>query len=118
MLFEFRRNQAWVSGATPTLAHFVPPPPEALDEILTAFERFGHLPSVHVPPLIKAALAHVQFETIHPFSDGNGRLGRRLIALILRNEGVPRDPQPVPQPVLQAPPRRLLQAAQRGAGQR
>lgn len=60
--------------------------------MLTAFERFGHLPSVQVPPLIKAALAHVQFETIHPFSDGNGRLGRRLIALILRNEGVLRDP--------------------------
>lgn len=89
---EFRKGQVWVGGATPARAHFVPPPPEALDELLAAFERFLHLPSAQMPPLIKAALAHVQFETIHPFSDGNGRLGRLLIALILCNEGVLRDP--------------------------
>lgn len=86
---EFRRGQVWVGGSTPALAHFVPPPPEILDELLAAFERFLH---ADMPPLIKAALAHVQFETIHPFGDGNGRLGRLLIALILCNEGVLRDP--------------------------
>ena len=89
---EFRKGQVWVGGATPALAHFVPPPPEALDEALAAFERFLHVPATETSPLIKAALAHVQFETIHPFSDGNGRLGRLLIALILCNEGVLREP--------------------------
>lgn len=89
---EFRKGQVWVGGSTPALAHFVPPPPEALDEALTAFERFLHAPSTQVPPLIKAALSHVQFETIHPFSDGNGRLGRLLIALVLCNESVLREP--------------------------
>ena len=86
---DFRTGQVWVGGATPARAHFVPPPPEALDDLLAAFERFLH---ADMPPLIKAALAHVQFETIHPFGDGNGRLGRLLIALILCNEGVLRDP--------------------------
>ncbi len=89
---EFRKSQVWIGGASPALAHFVPPPPEALPEALAAFERFLHAPSDQMPPLVKAALAHVQFETIHPFSDGNGRLGRLLIALILCNEGVLREP--------------------------
>lgn len=89
---EFRKGQVWVGGASPSLAHFVPPPPEALDEVLAALERFLHTPPAQMPPLVKAALAHVQFETIHPFSDGNGRLGRLLIALILCNEGVLRQP--------------------------
>lgn len=89
---EFRKGQVWVGGASPALAHFVPPPPEALDEVLAALERFLHAPPTQMPPLVKAALAHVQFETIHPFSDGNGRLGRLLIALILCNEGVLRQP--------------------------
>lgn len=89
---EFRKGQVWIGGATPALAHFVPPPPEALDEALATFERFLHVPATDTSPLIKAALAHVQFETIHPFSDGNGRLGRLLIALILCNEGVLREP--------------------------
>ena len=89
---EFRKGQVWIGGATPALAHFVPPPPEALEDVLAAFERFLHVPATDTPPLIKAALAHVQFETIHPFSDGNGRLGRLLIALILCNEGVLREP--------------------------
>ncbi len=87
---RFRSGQVWVGGASPAVATFVPPPPEALDTLLAAFERFLHETSV--PPLVKAALAHVQFETIHPFSDGNGRLGRLLIALILCNEGVLREP--------------------------
>ena len=89
---EFRKGQVWIGGATPALAHFVPPPPDALDEALAAFERFLHVPATDTSPLIKAALAHVQFETIHPFGDGNGRLGRLLIALILCNEGVLREP--------------------------
>lgn len=89
---EFRKGQVWVGGPSPALAHFVPPPPEALPDALAALERFLHVPPGQMPPLVKAALAHVQFETIHPFSDGNGRLGRLLIALILCNEGVLREP--------------------------
>lgn len=89
---EFRTGQVWVGGKSPAMAHFVPPPPEVLADLLGAFERFLHLPSGQVPPLVKAALAHVQFETIHPFKDGNGRLGRLLIALILCAEGVLREP--------------------------
>lgn len=89
---EFRTTQVWVGGNSPALAHFVPPPPETLNELLAALEKFLHLPSEQVPPLVKAALAHVQFETIHPFVDGNGRLGRLLITLILCAEGVLREP--------------------------
>lgn len=89
---EFRKGQVWVGGASPALAQFVPPPPEALDAALSALERYLHAPPSDAPPLVKAALAHVQFETIHPFSDGNGRLGRLLIALILCHEGVLRAP--------------------------
>lgn len=89
---EFRKGQVWIGGPSPALAHFVPPPPEALDGLLAAFERFLHAPPERMPPLVKAALAHVQFETIHPFGDGNGRLGRLLITLILCREGVLREP--------------------------
>ena len=89
---EFRKGQVWVGGPSPALAHFVPPPPEALPDALAAFERFLHAAPKQMPPLVKAALAHVQFETIHPFGDGNGRLGRLLIALILCNEGVLHEP--------------------------
>lgn len=89
---EFRNVQVWVGGRSPAQATFVPPPPEALEETLAALESFLHAPAESVPPLIKAALAHVQFETIHPFLDGNGRLGRLLIALILCNDGVLREP--------------------------
>lgn len=89
---EFRQGQVWIGGPSPALAHFVPPPPDALPDALAALERFLHAPAGSMPPLVKAALAHVQFETIHPFSDGNGRLGRLLIALILCGEGVLREP--------------------------
>jgi Fic family protein len=89
---DVRQGQVWIGGPSPALAHFVPPPPEALPDALAALERFLHAPAGSMPPLVKAALAHVQFETIHPFSDGNGRLGRLLIALILCGEGVLREP--------------------------
>lgn len=89
---EFRRGQVWIGGRSPAAARFVPPPPDALPESLSAFERFLHTPHAQMPALVKAALAHVQFETIHPFSDGNGRLGRLLIALLLCQEGVLREP--------------------------
>lgn len=88
---QFRTTQVFVGGVG-ARAQFVPPPPDVLDGLLADFERFLHADRQQMPPLIKAALAHVQFETIHPFLDGNGRLGRLLIALILCNEGVLREP--------------------------
>ncbi len=78
---EFRRSQNWLGGSRPGNAVFVPPPPDQLIAVLGPFETFLH--DADTAPLIKAALAHVQFETIHPFLDGNGRLGRLLIALLL-----------------------------------
>jgi Fic family protein len=81
---EFRRSQNWIGGTRPGNAHFVPPAPEMLANLLTNFEKFIHDDSL--PVLVKAALLHVQFETIHPFLDGNGRLGRLLITLILCND--------------------------------
>ena len=85
---EFRTSQNWIGGTRPGNAKFVPPPPERLMEFLDPFEKFLHDDKVPMPVLIKAALTHVQFETIHPFLDGNGRLGRMLITLILCNEGI------------------------------
>lgn len=89
---EFRRSQNWIGGTRPGNALFVPPPPDRLAECLDAFERFLHTDAAGLPPLIRAGLAHVQFETIHPFLDGNGRLGRLLITLILVEAGVLREP--------------------------
>ena len=80
---EFRRSQNWIGGTRPGNAVFVPPPPERVLECMGALERFLHDRPEHTPVLQKAALAHVQFETIHPFLDGNGRLGRLLITLLL-----------------------------------
>lgn len=88
----FRRSQNWIGGTRLGNALFVPPPPDRLDECLDAFERFLHLDDPGLPPLIKAGLAHVQFETIHPFLDGNGRLGRLLITLMLCEARVLREP--------------------------
>ncbi len=85
---EFRRSQNWVGGSRPGNAAFVPPPPERLGECLGALERFLHGDPGPTPTLVKSALAHVQFETIHPFLDGNGRVGRLLIPLILCTEKV------------------------------
>ena len=89
---EFRRSQNWIGGARPSTARFVPPPPERLDACLNALERFLHTDDAAMPPLIRAGLAHVQFETVHPFLDGNGRVGRALITLMLVEAGVLREP--------------------------
>lgn len=80
---EFRRTQNWIGGSKPSNAVFVPPPPEQVVDCMNSLELFLHDQPEPTPPLLKAALAHVQFETIHPFLDGNGRLGRLLITLLL-----------------------------------
>jgi Fic family protein len=89
---EFRSSQNWIGGTRPGNATFVPPPAEHLLECLGALEKFLHNEPVKTPLLIKAALAHVQFETIHPFLDGNGRIGRLLITLLLCAENALREP--------------------------
>ncbi len=89
---EFRRSQVWVGGTRPGNAVFVPPPANKLADCLDRFERFLHDQPEPTPPLVKAALAHVQFETIHPFLDGNGRIGRLLIVLQLVADGLLREP--------------------------
>jgi Fic family protein len=82
---EFRRSQNWIGGTRPGNASFVPPPPTLLDACLTNLEQYLHEPA---NPIVKAALAHVQFETIHPFLDGNGRVGRLLVTLMLCHDNV------------------------------
>jgi Fic family protein len=89
---EFRRSQNWIGGSRPGNARFVPPPPEEIMTCLGALEKYLHDDPEPTPLLIKAALAHVQFETIHPFLDGNGRMGRLLITLLLCGEGALREP--------------------------
>lgn len=89
---EFRHSQVWIGGTRPGNAVFVPPPVNEIEDCLHLFERFLHDLPEPTPPLVKAALAHVQFETIHPFLDGNGRLGRLLIALQLSADGLMREP--------------------------
>lgn len=80
---EFRTSQNWIGGTRPGNASFVPPPPHKVTECMGLLEKFLHDDPVKTPLLLKAALAHVQFETIHPFLDGNGRVGRLLITLLL-----------------------------------
>lgn len=89
---EFRTSQNWIGGSRPGNAWFVPPSPELLMECLDKFEKFLHDDTIKLPILIKAALAHVQFETIHPFLDGNGRLGRLLITFMLYVDGLLKEP--------------------------
>lgn len=89
---EFRRSQNWIGGTRPGNALFVPPPITELDGCLGALERFMHESESRLPALIKAGLLHVQFETIHPFLDGNGRIGRLLVTLYLCINGVLRKP--------------------------
>ena len=89
---EFRRSQNWIGGTRPGNAAFVPPPAEEVLECMGKLELFLHDQPEPTPVLLKAALAHVQFETIHPFLDGNGRLGRLLITLLLCEHKVLREP--------------------------
>jgi Fic family protein len=84
---DFRRSQNWIGGSRPGNARFVPPPPHEMMIALDNLERFIHDQPERTPPLLKAGLAHAQFETIHPFLDGNGRVGRLLITLLLCAEG-------------------------------
>jgi len=84
---EVRRSQNWIGGTRPGNASFVPPPPHRLDELLSDFEHAIHDES-DLPPLVRIGLLHVQFETLHPYLDGNGRLGRLLITLLLRHWGL------------------------------
>lgn len=89
---EFRRSQNWIGGSRPGNAAFVPPPAEEVLECMSKLELFLHDQPEPTPVLLKAAMAHVQFETIHPFLDGNGRLGRLLITLLLCEQRVLREP--------------------------
>ncbi|HEX4794223.1 MAG TPA: Fic family protein [Humisphaera sp.] len=88
---EIRQSQNWVGGTRPGNAQFVPPPPQDVAEALMALERWIHAPD-SLPPLVRAGLAHVQFETIHPFLDGNGRIGRLLVALLVEHWGLLKSP--------------------------
>jgi len=84
---EFRRSQNWIGGKTPMDASFVPPAPDDMEHALGDLERFIHADDQY-PSLVKAGLIHAQFETIHPFADGNGRTGRMLIALYMHHAGL------------------------------
>lgn len=89
---EFRRSQNWIGGTRPGNAFFVPPPPDKVRELMGELELFLHDERQELPHLIRAGLVHVQFETIHPFLDGNGRLGRLLITFLLCTSGALKDP--------------------------
>jgi len=89
---EFRRSQNWIGGTRPGNAHFVPPPHTEVPSCISELERFVHDESSDLPRLVTAGLAHAQFETIHPFLDGNGRIGRLLITLLLCDFGVLHEP--------------------------
>src|SRR5579875_2894665 len=89
---EFRRSQNWIGGSRPGNAAFVPPPHTVVPDCMAAFERFLHAEDDGLPLLVRAGLAHVQFETIHPFLDGNGRVGRLLVTFLLCHGGMLREP--------------------------
>ena len=88
---QLRPAHVWIGGPRPSLARFVPPPPDRVPDLMGDLEEFFHAES-NLPPLVKSGLAHVQFETIHPYLDGNGRAGRALIALLLSEAEVLRSP--------------------------
>ena len=88
---EIRRSQNWIGGTRPGNARFVPPPPQEVPEALSALEKWIHSHDP-LPPLVRVGLAHVQFETIHPFLDGNGRIGRLLITLLVEHWGLLKAP--------------------------
>ena len=89
---ELRRSQNWIGGTRPGNAAFVPPPPDQVPALLAELERFIHDPDPTLPALVRVALVHAQFETIHPFLDGNGRIGRLLIAALLEHWGLLAEP--------------------------
>lgn len=89
---ELRRSQNWIGGTRPGNALFVPPPPERVAELLADMERFIHDTATDLPPMVKVALIHAQFETIHPFLDGNGRIGRLLITALFEHWGMLTEP--------------------------
>ncbi len=89
---EFRQTQNWIGGPHPLSARYVPPPPVEVENCMAALERFVHAADDSLPLLARIALAHVQFETIHPFLDGNGRVGRLLVTLMLRDLNLLREP--------------------------
>lgn len=89
---EFRRSQNWIGGTRPGNAAFVPPPHTVLPDCMGALEHFLHATDDGLPAMVRAGLAHVQFETIHPFLDGNGRVGRLLITLLLCHARLLREP--------------------------
>ena len=89
---ELRRSQNWIGGTRPGRAIFVPPPPETVPSLLADMERYIHDPEGDLPPMVKVALIHAQFETIHPFLDGNGRIGRLLIAALFEDWGLLSEP--------------------------
>ena len=89
---ELRRSQNWIGGTQPGNAVFVPPPPEHVPTLLADMERFIHDTATDLPPMVKVALIHAQFETIHPFLDGNGRIGRLLIAALFEHWGLLSEP--------------------------
>jgi len=84
---KIRTSQNWIGGSRPGNAHFVPPPPDRVADLLRDLDRWLHAQD-SLPPLVRAGLAHVQFETIHPFLDGNGRIGRLLVALLVEHWGL------------------------------
>ena len=89
---EFRRSQNWIGGTRPGNASFVPPPPDRVLDLMSDLETFIHADTPEIPLLVKVGMIHVQFETIHPFLDGNGRLGRLLITLLLCTQGILKEP--------------------------
>jgi len=89
---QFRRSQNWIGGTRPGTAAFVPPPHKVVPDCVSDLEKFIHKPDHILPVVIQAGLVHVQFETIHPFLDGNGRVGRLLITLLLCAAGVLQEP--------------------------